>query len=116
MPSPASTTVPWEIECREVKALLDGGQPFLLLDCREADEHAQVRIDKARLLPMSEMVDRLQEIEPFREAPVVVYCHHGGRSLRVTQWLRQSGFANVRSMSGGIDRWAEEIEPGMIRY
>ena len=112
----ADPPVPWEIECREVKSRLNRGERLALVDCREADEHALVRIEGAKLLPLSEMVGRQTELEPFRDQPVVVYCHHGGRSLRVTQWPRQTGFVDVRSMAGGIDRWAQEIEPGMTRY
>lgn len=107
---------PKEIECREVKALLDAGKNFLLLDCREQDEFDLVRLGQARLLPMSQLTARVGEIEEFRGQPVVVYCHHGVRSLKVATWLRQAGFANVRSLAGGIDRWAEEIDPSLPRY
>lgn len=105
-----------EIDCRSVKAKLDAGEEFLLLDCREPDEHAIASISAARLIPMSELLNRSGELEPYKELPVVVHCHRGGRSLKVTHWLRQNGFHKAQSLAGGIDRWAEEIDPGVARY
>lgn len=105
-----------EIDCRSVKAKLDAGEEFLLLDCREPDEHAIASIPAARLIPMSELLNRSGELEPYKELPVVVHCHRGGRSLKVTHWLRQNGFHKAQSLAGGIDRWAEEIDPGVARY
>jgi rhodanese-related sulfurtransferase len=109
-------SLPLETDCRTVKSRLDGGEDFLLLDCREADEHALVSIRGAILLPMSQLVDRVGELEPHRQRAIVVHCHHGGRSLRVAAWLRQQGFPLAQSMCGGIDRWAEEIDRSLPRY
>ncbi len=111
-----SAAIPPEIECRAVKQLLDASEDFLLVDCREADEHTQAAIAAATLIPMSEITERLGELEPHRQRRIVVHCHHGGRSLRVANWLRQQGFAQAQSMSGGIDRWAMEIDPAVPRY
>lgn len=108
--------VPLETSCQSVQAMLERGEDFLLLDCREADEHAIARIDAARLLPMSEIEQRLGELEPDRQRRIVVHCHHGGRSLRVAKWLRQNGFAGAQSMSGGIDEWSTQIDPRIPRY
>ena len=108
--------VPLEIDCRAVKQKLDAGEPVVIVDCREADEYATVHIPEAQLLPMSELMKRVGELEPHRTAEMVVHCHHGGRSLRVVHWLRQQGFAKAQSMSGGIDRWAVEIDPSLTRY
>ena len=107
---------PLEIDCRTVKARRDAREPFLLLDCREPDEYQLVQIEGSRLVPMSELVDRVGELEPFREQAIVVHCHHGGRSLRVAHWLMQQGFADVKSLAGGIDQWAVEIDPDLPRY
>ena len=108
--------LPLEIDCRATKSKLDAGGEFLLLDCREPDEHATVHIQGAKLLPMSEMADRVTELEPFRNHAIVVHCHHGGRSLRVARWLRDQDFPHAQSMAGGIDQWAIEIEPTLARY
>lgn len=105
-----------EIDCAGVKAKLDAGGEFLLLDCREKIEFDHVRIEGATLLPMSELTQRLDELRPHKEREIVVHCHHGVRSLQVTLWLRQQGFADVKSMAGGIDHWAQTIDPGMKRY
>jgi rhodanese-related sulfurtransferase len=108
--------LPLETDCRSVKQQLDAGQSLVLIDCREADEYAIVHIPQATLVPMSEIQQRAGELEPHRDSPVVVHCHHGGRSLRVVQWLRQLGFHRAQSLAGGIDRWAEEIDPSLPRY
>ena len=111
-----SANPPLEIDCKSVKARLDSKADFLLIDCREADEYQKVHIDKAKLVPMSVIQDRVGELEPHKQREVVVHCHHGGRSLKVTQWLRGQGFANVKSMAGGIDQWAVDIDPKLARY
>ena len=108
--------IPLETDCSATKALLDAGGDFLLLDCREPDEHAMVHIEGAKLLPMGELADRVSELEPHREHAIVVHCHHGGRSLRVARWLREQGYPRVQSMAGGVDRWATEIDPQLPRY
>lgn len=110
------TELPLEIDCRSVKAKLDQEADFLLLDCREKSEYDTVHITRAVLLPMSEMQARVAELEPHKNREIVVHCHHGGRSLRVTNWLRQQGFAKVQSMAGGIDEWATVIDTTLPRY
>lgn len=109
-------TVPLEMDCRSVKALLDKGTEFLFLDCREPGEYATAKIAGTRLIPMSELTQRVGELEPYRNAAIVVHCHHGGRSLRVTNWLRQQGFAQATNMSGGIDDWSVQVDPSIPRY
>ena len=110
------STLPLEIDCRSVQAKLDQKADFLLLDCREKTEYDTVHIAAATLLPMSEMQARVAELEAHKNREIVVHCHHGGRSLRVTNWLRQQGFPNVKSMSGGIDEWATAIDTTLPRY
>lgn len=107
---------PLEITCQEVHEKRSRGESFLLLDCREQDEFDLVHIEGARLVPMSELADRVSELESHRSEEIVVYCHHGGRSLRVTRWLQGQGYADVKSMAGGIDEWATLIEPTLPRY
>jgi adenylyltransferase/sulfurtransferase len=107
---------PLEVTCRGVKDKLDTGEAFLLLDCREVDEYSIAHIEGARLLPMSELSARLGELDAYRDQEVIVHCHHGGRSERVANWLRGQGFAKARTMVGGIDRWAEEIDRTVPRY
>lgn len=105
-----------EIDCLTVKSKLDAGEEFVLLDCREQEEVETVRIDGSLWIPMSEIQARHVELEPHRTRDIVVYCHLGGRSLQVAQWLGQQGYASVSSMAGGIDQWAELIDPNLPRY
>ncbi len=107
---------PLEISCQEVRARQQAGDDALLIDCREPDEHAIAAIKGARLLPMGEIPDRLSELEAYRDQPIAVHCHHGGRSLRVARWLREQGFSQAQSMAGGIDQWSHEIDASVPRY
>lgn len=108
--------LPSEVDVHYVKSLLDQGDEFLLLDCRENDEYSLVRIEGARLIPMSEIVARLEELREHVDRRIVVHCHHGGRSHQVTQWLRQQGFGGAQNMAGGIDAWAVAVDPRLPRY
>ncbi len=108
--------LPLEIDCQMVKQKLDAGENLLLIDCREADEHAAANIPAAKLLPMSEIADRLGELDPHRADAIIVHCHMGGRSLRVAGWLRDQGFPLAQSLAGGIDAWSQEIDPTVPRY
>jgi rhodanese-related sulfurtransferase len=105
-----------ETDCRTVADKLAGGSQFVLVDCREQDEYDLVHIAGAKLIPMSQLADRVGELAPYRDLDLAVHCHHGGRSLRVVQWLREQGFSHARSMAGGIDQWALEIDPSLARY
>jgi rhodanese-related sulfurtransferase len=98
---------------REVKQRLDRGDKMLLVDIRQEWEHKTCCIEGATLVPMETMACSLPLFEAAEE--VVVYCHHGVRSLNAVVWLRQQGIA-ARSMAGGIARWSEEIDPSVPRY
>jgi adenylyltransferase/sulfurtransferase len=108
--------LPLEITCRELHDQLNANADLLLLDCREPDEYALVAMQGAVLIPLSELAERVGELTEFRDRPIVVHCHLGGRSLRAARWLREQGFARAQSLAAGIDQWAVEIEPGMVRY
>ena len=86
-----------------------------LVDVREQHEHRQAHIDGTELIPMKTVAQALPSLEE-EEAPLIVFCHHGMRSLQVVQWLRQQGVENCSSMQGGIDRWSLEIDPAVPRY
>lgn len=108
--------LPIETDCSTVHSRRQAGDEFLFVDCRENDEYEAVKIAGTTLIPMSEMQDRVSELNAHQDEEIIVHCHHGGRSLRVAMWLRQQGFGKAVSMAGGIDAWAVEIEPGMARY
>lgn len=86
----------------------------LLLDVREAFEVQLCAVAGSRHIPMRQIPENLPDLP--RDQPILVLCHHGGRSLRVTQFLRAQGLTQVTNVAGGIDAWAEQIEPGMARY
>lgn len=114
MTDPAAD-LPLETDCATVSANISSDADMHLLDCREADEYELVKIDGAAFIPMSELQQRVGELEKHKERPIVVFCHHGRRSLMVAQWLRAQGYA-AQSMAGGIDAWAAEIDPSLPRY
>jgi len=87
----------------------------LLLDVREPWEYQTASIPGGLLIPMGEVASRAHsELDP--DAPIVVMCHHGARSLNVALWLRDQGFPNAQSLSGGIDAWSRSIDPSIPRY
>ncbi len=112
----SSASEPIEIDCDSVRSRLTGGANFVFLDCRESSEWNIARIEGATLLPMSELTERVGELNGKQDQEVIVHCHHGGRSLRVAMWLRQQGFSRAKSMAGGIDKWSLEIDPSVPRY
>jgi rhodanese-related sulfurtransferase len=113
----ASNSTPIEVTPAEVKRRLDSGERLFLLDVREPYEHQQSNIPAARLIPMRTVPANLPDIEGMSdEGPVVVFCHHGMRSMQVVNWLREQGIPNCQNMAGGIDRWSCEVDPGVPRY
>jgi rhodanese-related sulfurtransferase len=111
-----ATDDPIEIDVHAVKGMFDRGDDFLLLDCRELEEFNFAKLPNSKHIPMQELPARLHELEAMRDKRIVVHCHHGGRSLRVTNWLRQQGFPQVQNMDGGIDAWSVFIDPSVPRY
>lgn len=103
-----------KITVEDLKQHLDRREALLLLDVREPWEYDLARIEGAKLIPMQELPERLGELD--KEQAIAVYCHVGGRSARVVKFLVQQGFKDVVNLSGGIDAWAERIDPGMKRY
>lgn len=85
-----------------------------LLDVREAWEVATAHVEGSIQLPMGQVPSRLAELDP--NAPLVVMCHGGMRSLQVAQYLTEQGFAEVYNLSGGIDAWSQEVDPAVPRY
>jgi rhodanese-related sulfurtransferase len=107
----------FEITPAEVKSRLDAGEKLHLIDVREPDEFALAHIDGSELIPMRQVPGELQKLEARSdEAPLIVFCHHGVRSLNVVNWLRQQGVESCQSMAGGIDAWSLAIDPSVPRY
>lgn len=99
-----------------VKQMLESDSELMLIDCREINEFEYCNIAGARLIPMNETPNQIQELEPHRESRIVVFCHHGGRSFQVVQYLRSQGFPLTQNMIGGIDAWSQRIDPSVPRY
>ncbi len=106
--------LPDQLSVQELKRRLDQGHQIVLLDVREPEEVALVRIDGCVHIPMAEIPNRIHELAP--QADIVVYCHHGLRSASVAGLLRRQAFSNVANLTGGIDAWAALIDPRLARY
>jgi adenylyltransferase/sulfurtransferase len=98
----------------EVKTLLAQDPRAVLLDVREPHEYEIVRIEGARLIPLSELHLRANELDTADT--IVTYCHHGQRSLQALQTLERFGFRKLKHLRGGIDAWAMEVDPDMPQY
>jgi adenylyltransferase/sulfurtransferase len=118
-PAPLSimdnTDYPLEIPVNEAQRLLgDEAGGARLIDVREPYETEICQIKGAELIPMRQIPERLHDLP--RDAHLLVMCHHGSRSMRVTEFLRAQGFTAVSNVAGGIDAWAEQVDPAMQRY
>jgi adenylyltransferase/sulfurtransferase len=98
----------------EAKQKLENGGQVTLLDVREPWEYDLARIEGAKLIPLGEIQQRMNELDP--ESEIIVYCHLGVRSFHATMFLRQRGFAKAQNLAGGIDGWSVRIDPSVPRY
>ena len=103
-----------EYTVNEVANLLNTDTPPKLVDIRQPHEYEIVRLENGQLLTQELVDDILTNWE--KDTPIICYCHHGGRSMQATMFFRQNGFTNVRSMKGGINQWAMEIDTKLPRY
>jgi sulfur-carrier protein adenylyltransferase/sulfurtransferase len=102
------------VSAHELKRKMDAREPLELIDVREAFEYEIARIDGAKLIPLGEIADRMNELQ--RERPIVIHCHSGRRSAEAVRLLQQRGFANVYNLEGGIDAWSDQIDPSVPKY
>ena len=105
-----------EIDVEELRDARARGERVELLDVRSEGEHDLVRLDPCRLVPLHELPARLDELDDWKGARVVVYCHHGIRSRSGAAILMEAGFTDVLSLRGGIDAWSMRVDPGVPRY
>jgi sulfur-carrier protein adenylyltransferase/sulfurtransferase len=103
-----------EVNAAELKKIIDSGKPITLLDVREPHEWEINRIEPARLTPLSQFESFIPQLNP--DDDIYLYCYKGKRSMTALQQLKEKGFKHLHSLSGGIDRWAEEVDPKMARY
>nr|WP_308215647.1 rhodanese-like domain-containing protein [Polyangium jinanense] len=101
---------------RELADAIAAGKPVYLIDVRKPWEHERAALPGSVLVPLDELTERADEIEPPPGALVVAYCHHGVRSLSAAALLERMGLPGVASLRGGIDAWSREIDPSIPRY
>ena len=105
---------PMPLSPAELRARLDAGEKLVLLDVREHQEIAICALPDVLHIPLGELSVRLPELDPDLET--VCICHHGIRSANAAAALSDLGFESLWNLSGGMDRWAREIDPSMARY
>ncbi len=102
-----------EMTVEELKRRLDAGENIFVLDVREPHEYQICNIG-GHLIPLNDLPKRVSELDSSRE--IVVHCKMGGRSARAVDYLRQSGFAKVHNLAGGITAWADRVDPKVPKY
>ena len=111
-----------EISVTNLQARFASGDPLLLLDVREDHERDHARIGASEHvtdlhIPLGQISTRVEEIEDAaRGKDVVVYCHHGQRSMVAATWLGRRGILPIANLDGGIDAWSIRVDPGVRRY
>src|SRR5258706_5887224 len=103
-----------EISAPELSAWLARGDAPVLIDVREPHEWEIARIPGATLIPLRALPGRASELDSSRE--IVLHCHHGQRSMRALEFLRQAGFRKLKNLRGGIDAWSKDVDPSGPRY
>jgi adenylyltransferase/sulfurtransferase len=104
-----------EISSTELKEKLDSGADIQLIDVRQPDENAFAKIPGAKLIPLGEVVKRMDELDPEKE--VILHCKMGGRSARAIEMLRAAGYTGpLKNLRGGITAWSNEVDPKVPKY
>jgi sulfur-carrier protein adenylyltransferase/sulfurtransferase len=102
-----------QLSVKELKKRMDAGENLFILDVREPFEYRIANIG-GKLIPQNEVPERIGEID--RNQEIIVQCKSGGRSQRIAEFLKQSGFANVANLAGGILAWSDEVDPRVPKY
>ena len=107
-----------EITPQEVKQQMDAGKNIFLVDVREAWENQTAAIKGAKLIPLGDVPASLAAFEAAEDDTdgIIIFCHRGQRSLDAAAWLRTRGVPGAKSMTGGIARWSNEIDPSVPHY
>jgi rhodanese-related sulfurtransferase len=103
-----------DISVEDLNQQLQGATPPVIIDVREPVEYEICHLPNATLIPLGTLPERFTEIP--RDVPVVVQCHHGGRSARAVAFLQQQGYTNAVNLAGGIHAWALRIDPSVRTY
>lgn len=113
-PQPTKESVSMELSVSEVKQALDRGEKLILLDVREDWEWDICHVAGSVHIPFATLPERMAELD--QGAEIITICHKGGRSLQAARYLKGAGVGKVRSMRGGVEGWAVEVDPSMARY
>lgn len=105
-----------QITPREVALHVANGRSVHLLDVRQPWEEKLASLPGSQLIPLNELPRRASEIKPAEDDLLIVFCHHGIRSLTAADYLERLGYRDVLSLAGGIDRWSCEVDPAIPRY
>lgn len=105
-----------QLSVGELAEWLRRDSPPWLLDVREEDEHQFAALPNSKLIPLGQIPVRLMELEAWKDQDLVVYCHHGMRSLQAIHWLRGQGFTRLHNLTGGIDAWSCKVDASVPRY
>ncbi len=103
-----------DIDPTEVKAKIDRGDRFVLIDVREPHEYQICNIPQAKLIPLGDLPKRVNELNSADE--IVAHCKSGMRSAKAVDFLKQAGFKKVRNMKGGILAWSDKVDPSVPKY
>ncbi len=104
-----------EITATELKQRLDAGDRLQIIDVREPHEYDIAHLDDSKLIPLAQVVNRMDEIDETRET--VVHCKGGGRSARAIEALQQAGFkGDLKNLKGGITAWSNDVDPNVPKY
>ncbi|MBT3389719.1 MAG: molybdopterin-synthase adenylyltransferase MoeB [Chloroflexi bacterium] len=104
----------WDISALELKARLDAGEALHLIDVREPHELAISQLPNANLIPLGQLAARMHELDSAEE--IVLFCKIGTRSVRALEVLVSAGFRKIKNLDGGINAWAEEVDPSLPIY
>src|SRR5687767_12194189 len=104
-----------EITAPELKKRMDAGDNIQLVDVRQPDEYDFAKIEGAKLIPLGDILKRMDELDPHRET--VIHCKMGGRSAKAIEMLERAGFkGELKNLKGGITAWSNEVDPKIPKY
>jgi rhodanese-related sulfurtransferase len=104
----------FEITAKDYQKLINDRVPHVLLDVRQNWEVQKAKLAQAKHIPLPELLDHADELE--KDQKIIIYCHHGIRSLNACFFLRELGFKDVLSLAGGIEGWSHEVDSSIPQY
>jgi adenylyltransferase/sulfurtransferase len=104
-----------EITATELKSRMDAGEDIQLIDVRQPDEYAFTKIEGSKLIPLGEIVRRMDELDDSRET--ILQCKVGGRSAKAIEMLQAAGYkGEMKNLKGGITAWSNDVDPKIPKY